>query len=120
MLPLERFGAVDPSTCTWRVVFKGTEGDLLDAAQDPAVGDDFTLGSTAGTISGSEVRLQVRASGIPPSGSVVNNREYWRVQLVDSSGNRKAIQPVGSAWYSFHSGFVMLTFPAGELVLAPV
>jgi hypothetical protein len=114
-LPRGSFGAADPSKCSWRVGFQGTAGARLEAAQDPAISDTFTLGSASGSVSGPDVHVRVRASGIAPAGGIVNNREYWRVQLNDSSGNGKAIQPVGRAEYSFSTGFVTLTFPASEM-----
>jgi hypothetical protein len=108
------FGTTDPAKCSWQVVFQ-SPGIRLDALQDPAVSDDFALGSASGSGSGDEIRVRVRASGIPPPGDVVNNPAYWRVQATDSSGNRKAVQPVSRAQYSFNAGSVILTFPAAEL-----
>ena len=108
------FGTTDPAKCTWSVSFRSDTGTLT-AAQDPAISDDFALGAVNGSASGDPVVVTVRASGIPPAGTVVNDGSFWRVQVTDSDGNSRAVQPVDQAHYSFDSGFVTLRFPASKI-----
>jgi hypothetical protein len=113
-VPRAPFGAADPAKCAWQVTFRSVD-NRLNAAQDPAVSDAFALGSVSGSVGATQVRVRVRASGIPPSGDVVTNGAYWRVQVSDSHGNRKAIQPVDQAQYRSKAGSVFLTFPASKI-----
>jgi hypothetical protein len=118
-LPLSVFGGVDPAKGNWSVSFQNPGGGLLSARQDPVTNDAFALGvPSKPKITGPDLTIELKVSGIPPPGNIVNNRNNWRVLATDSNGNAKAVQPVTSATYRKNSQFVMVNFPAAQV--APV